>query len=202
MIKTKHYLFIILFVFGITSNLFSWDEKLQQRNDNSLGIYPGFIYPAGKLGEMTKPGYGGVISYTHSGIFFRNFICGIESGFYLLEGEATSDKAELEVDRIFIVPLLVTGGYKIPVTGKFFITPSISAGAAYFDATYSPEDEDSTSEEEGDSTFWDMNVKAGIGIIYFFSKSYIGISGDYGMFAETGYLNSYYSGNVLFGYRY
>jgi len=198
----KYLMFIIILCIGFEGDLFSWMEKSSGRKNNTFGVSTGFLYPAGKLGEMSKPGYGGVLSYTYSGIFFKNFICGLESGFYSLKGKATSDEAELETDRIFIVPLLVTSGYKIPVTRKLFIIPSISAGAAYFNATYSQSEKDSTDGKEGSDDFWDADMKAGIGMTYFFSNCYIGISGDYGIFTESDYINRFYSGSVLFGYSY
>lgn len=198
----KHILLVFIFCVSFNAELFSWIDDAWQTRDNSLGISTGVIFPADKLGEMSEPGPGGVVSCRHSDLFLKNLSFGAESGFFYLKGKATSDDAELEVDRVFIVPVLLTTEYNIPVTRSFNIFPSISLGTAYFDFTYSPQDENNSNAEEGDSKFWDPVVKAGIGMKYNFTRIYIGITADYGVFVETDDMSGFYGGNLIFGFRY
>ncbi|HRX49489.1 MAG TPA: hypothetical protein P5120_18345 [Spirochaetota bacterium] len=55
----KYLMFIIILCIGFEGDLFSWMEKSSGRKNNTFGVSTGFLYPAGKLGEMSKPGYGG-----------------------------------------------------------------------------------------------------------------------------------------------
>ncbi len=198
----RNFITAVIIVFLAGNTLMSQTIGFTDKRNNSMSVDSGFITTYGKLGEMSKTGYGSAITYTHYNLFFSDAFAGIEIGCYYVPGKMTSQSSTRAVERTIIVPILADFGYKFFLTRSLSISPAIYSGISYFNSTYSPKEGISMKGGSGTINFIEADVKAGFNIIYRFTDSYIGVGAGYGAFIEPYYINRYFTGKVIIGYRY
>ena len=174
-----------------------------------LEFDPGVIIPFDKLGEMYRPGYGGMINLTKRGLFLNDFKAGIGAGFYYLPGKNLLDESKPEYHRAMMAPLLLNTAYRINIADSFSFFPALSMGAAYLNITYMYKDTDIIIETgnhkktETSKNFIDPMFTAGLGIEYRLTESFsISVLGEYGMFIERSGPLSFAIAGVGLNYRF
>lgn len=98
--------------------------------DYSIGLQLNYLVPLGDTGDILSGGYGLLISAYKEDFIFNDLDAGFTSGFWFFNGNGDT------VDSSFMVPLMASVRYNIPVTWHLYITPSIHAGYWYNSIDY------------------------------------------------------------------
>ncbi len=152
-----------------------------------LGFSPGLIIPLGKKGEMYNIGYGGMLTLTERKLFIEQFEVGISAGFYYATGKDLLKENKPKYLDYMIIPILINTGYRIELPYSFSVIPTLSLGAAYAEMKYIKNDSNTFQEVEKKVSTIDPAVKCGLGVEYKINESIsMSISGEYGVFIETG----------------
>ncbi len=160
--------------------------KKRKTGNTVLGLYPGLFIPFGKLGEMYDTGFGGMLTLTRRNLFINGIEAGIGAGFYYAEGKDLRKEQKSLYHESIMAPLLVNAGYRFEFWDGFSIAPSLSMGFTYIRMTYmtlTPIYEKIESTEN----IVDPTVKCGLNIGYSITDLIsVSLTGEYGMFIETG----------------
>lgn len=135
-----------------------------------------YIITNGRLGEMLDYGYGGFLSVYMTNIYFAGFDTGFSSGYWMFEGEHS------RVNSAFMVPMLLTLRYRLPVMWGIYLSPAIHGGFFYNSIDYSYIDQASSEEKEATDTSFEPAVLGGgcIGygvtdVLHFTAGAYYGV---------------------------
>lgn len=96
----------------------------------SIDLNLNYLIPMGDTADILSYGYGVLLSGYNEDFVFRNFDAGISAGCWFFTGKSDT------VDYSFMIPLMASLRYNIPVTLFFYITPSIHAGFWYNSIDY------------------------------------------------------------------
>lgn len=84
-----------------------------------------YLYPSGRLGEMSSSGYGVYLSYTAENAFINYLRISAKTG---VNNFITSSEM---FEYIFIIPLTCNFGYSFYITPDIYLTPELGAGISY-----------------------------------------------------------------------
>ncbi len=138
-----------------------------------LAASAGVIYPLGHLGEMTGFGFGGSLSYRKSGMFFKGFEAGLETGFYYLTGKDSMDQDNQKTDFAIFLPTQALCGYNFNIMKNLSMGPYASAGLAYFRMNYTSRNRSTLAVTEKSAEDTDPVVNGGISMDYKINESFV-----------------------------
>ncbi len=100
--------------------------------DMRLSVHPGILYPLGKFGAITGPGFGTTAAFTLYNYLYDNLVLGAELGFYYLLGKDAIESENKKTKTVFMAPLLLTAGYCFRLDETYSVIPYVSLGLIYF----------------------------------------------------------------------
>jgi len=100
--------------------------------DMRLSVHPGMLYPLGKFGAVTGPGFGATAAFTLYDYLYENLVLGAELGFYYLLGKDALESEYKKTNTVFMAPLMLTAGYCFRLNETYSVIPYMSLGLIYF----------------------------------------------------------------------
>ncbi|HOP29827.1 MAG TPA: fibronectin type III domain-containing protein [Spirochaetota bacterium] len=150
-----------------------------------VSIRAAYLYPMGKLKDLADYGYGAVVKYEMSNYFMQQLELSAELGFFYLQGGGDFTEPESKVNSLYLIPVMINGGYAFYPSETLAVIPYLSAGmmAVHYDYNYFniPASKDTNVTEN------EYNPAAGAGITLRYIATedvYIDISADYRIFFE------------------
>ena len=154
------YSFVDLAAVDNTGDESEYASIIATDKDSSICFYPGILIPLGKFSDMYNKGYGGMIAFNEQNLFFNNFECGINIGFYYMRGKNLIDERDKDYENFMLAPFYITSAYDLKLSEIFRIKPLLSIGYAYLNANY--KDASSPSKPDKNLQIYEPTVKAGL----------------------------------------
>jgi hypothetical protein len=136
-----------------------------------ISFYPGIIYPMGKFGKVTGPGFGASVSYTLNNYFYNRLVAGIEAGFYSFAGKDALESEYKKTETVYMAPLFFTAGYSFIFKRYFSVMPYAGLGITYFYADYIKRDKITYNESSENISEIGPSACTGIAGSYSINKS-------------------------------
>jgi len=173
------------------------------RPEMGISISPAFLYPMGKLSDISDYGYGASLKFEMSNYFFAGLELNIEVSFFYLTGKDDFEEPESKVNSIFLAPLMISAGYAFYPGEYFAIIPYVSSGGVVMNYSYSYFDIVESEEKEISRFYVNPSAGAGISFRYSFPGGvYAALSLDYRIFFEESNNYSYVSAAIGAGKRF
>ncbi len=189
-----------VYTYNITSIDDMNSESSYSRNVNSydyagynLMVEPYYIYPLGRFSKVHKYGYGALVLADRIDTLFEGMEFGIAAGYWSYKG-ANFETSKLESS--FMIPVMLTAGYRFNPISRLNIMPRFMAGASYNSVSYIVED------EKGSRTSVEPIVHGGIELEFEITyRFYITAGGGCGAVIEKSGLMPFVSGELGVGIR-
>ncbi len=163
------------------------DESEDSRLVNTLqlkgydiSIKPCLIFPFGKFKDINKIGYGALISGIKRDILLKGTELGFAFGYWNFSG------AENDIEKSYMMPLVLTAGYRFEILYSFYIAPEISMGFSYNSISYKWKSPSYTGTKDKKSKkSMEPIAMAGFSVSYDFADRWtIGAGASYGFIYE------------------
>lgn len=168
-----------------------------------ISVNPAFIYPLGKLKDMSEPGYGAALKFEMSNYFNPKLELGLEASFFYLQGKGDFLESESKVNSIVFAPAMLYAGYAFYPFENFAVIPNVSAGAVFVQYDYNYFDIPDSEEKNVSESQVDPAAGLGLTLRYSITESlYINISADYKVLFEESDNFSFCTASVGAGMRF
>lgn len=173
------------------------------RPEMGVSISPAFLYPMGKLADISDYGAGVSFRYEMSNYFYTRLEVSAEISFFYLPGKDDYIEPESKGDSVFLAPLMISAGYAFYPGEYFAVIPYVSAGAMLMRYSYSYFDIPTSSEKSVAEFHADPALGAGVAFRYSFPGGvYAALYIDYRIFFEESNNFSYVSATIGAGKRF
>jgi len=162
----------------------------------------GFI-PLDKLGEITKPGGGGMFSLIRDDFLNSGFSSGLQVGFFNTGERDEIDAEGITTHSFKITPFAVTTGYPFKFFSNLSVTPTLAIGGAYINTEYTTRDLVTLEDTEKTSKGVDPMISGDLSLDYLISGSLIlGIKAGYTVLFENDMKLQYSTCGINTGIRF
>jgi hypothetical protein len=147
----------------------------------SFTVQTRFIYPFGSLKKLVKIGAGISVQYSLLNYPTGGFETWADAGCLYFLGKKNINDNGSEMNRLLLVPIELSGGYRFNRFGKFQIEPWVGAGALI---GYSKYRAGTSNRKSG--TFYDVLCSGGLRTFSLIGRtSYLTVGIEGGLIAET-----------------
>ncbi len=179
------------------------DIRAFQPYTGRLAFTPMLLFPFAEFGKMGSVGYGGTVSYLHNDIFFRNTRIGLEGGYFYIPGVNSLNDSGQKVERINFVPFGIKTGYQFNTKGGLYLSPAVTAGAAYIDTACVNSSKNTGILTDNAHSGIDMMTLVSVSAGWNISENFFwGIRGDYGILFEKDKLLHFALCGIDMGWRF
>ncbi len=176
---------------------------LEKGSINGISISPAYLYPMGKLSDMSNFGFGVTFKSEFSNYLFSNLELSAELSVFYLPGKSGFIESESKVNFLLFVPVMATVGYAFYPISDLAVIPVVSAGGLYLQYDYNYFDIPSSKKKNISKGEVDPIVGAGLNLRYSLTKDYyLTMAVDYRMFFEEKNSYSYLTAAIGAGMRF
>ncbi|HPB82987.1 MAG TPA: fibronectin type III domain-containing protein [Spirochaetota bacterium] len=139
-----------------------------------------YILPRGALGDLIGSGYGGLGKLMFPDVFISHLSIGITGGYWIFSGEHE------DVDSSYIVPALVSCGYRFALFGGLSLVPEVNGGYAYIGIKYKKYDMTTILRENSEKSAFEPMALGALTLAYSINgMMHVFAGGGYGVLFES-----------------
>jgi len=179
-----------------SGDLSDFSSSIRSKLDLDVTAQGSYIIPMGDFADLLSPGWGALLNLSFRDIFIYDLDCGLLAGYYSFTGETDV------VDKSYIIPLMLSIGYRFNFLPFLSISPRIAGGYCYNSITYDKDGKAWDDLEYSTEGSFEPMAMAGLMFTSVLGNSFVlHLGADYGMIFESGGTMNFVSVHAALGMR-